>query len=81
MKKLTAEVARKISTRSDAGFANTFQDAVNFIAAQAKLGHNNTFIDGSMKDLKVIKAELEERGFRCHLDDVGGAEFLSVEWF
>jgi len=81
MKKLTAEVAKNISKRSTASVANTFQDAINFIASQASLGHTNTFIDGKAKDLKVIKKELEERGFRCYIENVGGPQYLSVEWF
>jgi hypothetical protein len=35
-------------------------------------GHTDTFIDGDVKDLKVIKKEFEERGFQCHIENVGG---------
>ena len=84
MKKLTAEVAKRLTNKSTASEAKTFQDAINFIASEAKLGHTSTFIDGKLKDLEVIKAELEERGFRCYIEQTGfppsGPKFLSVEW-
>lgn len=83
MKKLTAKVAKRIAKYSTASDVTTFQKAIDYIAAQAKLGHTNTFLDGELKDLVVIKKELEERGFRCYIDSTGPnkPKYLSVEWF
>jgi hypothetical protein len=88
VKKLTAKVARRLSKNTRATVALNFPHVIKFLASEARNGHTNTFIDGDLKDLEVIKKELEERGFRCHIEQtgfaefgtLGGPKFLSVEW-
>lgn len=88
MKKLTAKVAKKMADESTVSFITTFQGAITYIQINAKLGYKNCFIDGSTKKLTVLKKELQERGFRCHIESTGGMfgkhdtslPFLTVEW-
>jgi hypothetical protein len=88
MKKLTAKVAKQLSNKSTASYITNFNSAILFIQINAKLGMSNCFIDGTEKNLKVLKKELQERGFRCHIETTGGffgsvptsKPFLSVEW-
>lgn len=87
MKKMTATVAKELSKLSGTTITR-FSDAIAIIHLHTILGMTNCFIDGKLNDLKVVKAELEERGFRCHIEQVGGffgtppegPKFLSVEW-
>lgn len=81
MKKLTADVAKRLSSKSDLTI-KSFQDAISIIELHTTLGFTNCFIDGELKDLKVVKVELQDRGFRCFIEDVGNPEnkFLTVEW-
>lgn len=78
MKKFTAKVAKKLSENTKATEPTTFQDVINFLEVEARCGHSNTFIDGKRKTLKVIKKELEERGFNCYLSKSDG--YLEVYW-
>ncbi len=78
MKKFTAKVAKHLSETQVATEPKTFQDVINFLEVEARCGHSNTFIDGKKKVLKVIKKELEERGFNCYLNKED--KFLEVYW-
>jgi len=88
MKKLTAKIAANMADKSTVSYVTTFQSAITYIQINAKLGYKNCFIDGSKKNLKVLKKELEERGFRCFIETTGGMfgkhdtsnPFLTVEW-
>lgn len=80
MKKLTANVAKRITNKTNRTRPKTFQDVVDFLATEAKNGHSNTFIDGDLKTLETIKTELAERGFRVYIEEYTGTPFLSVEW-
>ena len=76
MKKLTAKEAQRLSKQATTK-ASTFQDVLDLIVANSKLGLLNCFIDGKLEDLKVISQELTERGFVCHVRP----KYIEVEWY
>jgi len=80
MTKMTAQVARKLTSKSTTSKIKTFQDAIHIIATEAKLGKCNCFIDGQYDDLFVVLKELKERGFKVYQERVNNTDYLSVEW-
>ncbi len=87
MKKLTAKVAKNLSEIHEANkYITSFQEVVHKIELHAKMGFTNCFIDSSDSDLLVLKKELEQRGFRCHIEQTGfeqpnhNPKYLTVEW-
>lgn len=86
MKKMTQKVAQRLSNAYSNKQINTFQEVIDRIKLHTEIGFNTCFVDSSKSNLIVIKAELEERGFTCHWQqlETGDSEdtipFLSVEW-
>ena len=80
MKKLTADVARKLSKTSTLNEPKNMKQVIDFLVAEAKNGHTNTFIDGSEEVLQFIANELNSRGFKAGLERYTETPFLSVYW-
>lgn len=78
MKKLTADVARKIYDKSQQVVYGDFQTIINEIVNSSKARGRNTFIDLAPHNLAPIAKELEERGFKVWIREDRG--YLEVEW-
>ena len=78
---MNAKQAKKLSEEYSEIQYTKLSDVLNYIKSQAKTGHTNTFIDGSVKDLEKFQKALEKRGFRVFIETYNPpTKFLSVEW-
>lgn len=80
MKKLTGKRAKQISESSTLNEPKNMKQVIDFILAEAKNGHTNTFIDGKEEVLEFIANELNSRGFKAGLERYTQTPFLSVYW-
>lgn len=77
---MTAEKARKLSSKFEEIHYTKLSDVLKFIRVEATNGHTNTFVDGSMQNLKKFEKALQKRGFRASIETYTKTPFLSVEW-
>jgi low affinity Fe/Cu permease len=77
MKKLTANVARKIKENSTNRVYTTLQSIIDEIVRSSQSRGTNTFIDLKKQNLEPFAEELRERGFKVWVKEEG---YLEVEW-
>jgi len=78
MKKLTADVARRLKNKAMNTVHTNLQSIVDEIVKASKSRGSNTFIDLEEQNLEPFAEELRERGFKVWVRKEDG--YLEVEW-